>query len=81
MVRVLRGLVFGAMVGFLIGFGFPLVSALVLTWLHPDDPTAGSGAIAVIATAPFGLMLGAVIGAIKGIVSNDPNSIDDKNDD
>ena len=56
---------FGVVCGALVGLGLGVVTAIALSywsiWAHPNDPSAGSVAIVVLATAPAGMILGAVL--------------------
>ena len=60
---ILLGLVCGAVFGTVLGFAGAVGLGIFSQWQHPNDPSAGSVAIVVIATAPGGCMLGAAIGA------------------
>ena len=55
--------IFGVLCGAFVGFVFGILGAMGLglwsKWASPDDPSAGSVAIVVIATAPLGAMMGA----------------------
>src|SRR5437868_6049003 len=65
--RVLVGLVLGAIAGMAIGFFGIIGIAYYEQWMHPQDPSAGSIAILVIVTVPIGLMIGTPIGAIIAV--------------
>jgi hypothetical protein len=55
----------GVIAGGVLGSVFAGTVALVFQLLHPDDPTAGSVGIMVIATFPIGLIIGAVVGLLR----------------
>jgi MFS family permease len=62
-VKSLVCLAAGAAVGVAGGIAVAILVGLVSQWTHPTDPSAGSAAIIVMATAPFGLFLGLIGGA------------------
>jgi hypothetical protein len=64
--KLLLGVVGGAIVGAALGMGFAMAVGLYSKWANPSDPSAGSVAIIVIFTAPVGLFLGALVGLFVG---------------
>ena len=56
----------GAAVGGAGGFGVAMLVGLLGQWQHPNDPSAGSGAIIVMLTFPLGVLVGIVAGAYCG---------------
>ena len=50
--------VVGAVVGTAAGVGVAVAVGLYGQWRYPNDPSAGSGAIIVMLTAPLGFLLG-----------------------
>lgn len=70
--RLLIGLLatlVGAAIGFGLGVAFAIGLAKFSQWQTPDDASAGSVAIVVIATAPLGGLVGAVLAATLAIRS------------
>lgn len=63
-IKIILGVICGAFVGFGVGAAAAMALGLWSQWTHPDDPSAGSVAIVVIATAPLGAILGALLGGL-----------------
>jgi hypothetical protein len=63
-IKIVLGGICGAFVGFALGIFAAVGLGLWSQWTHPDDPSAGSVAIVVIATAPLGAVLGALLGGL-----------------
>jgi MFS family permease len=63
-VKIILGSACGAFVGFALGVVAAMALGLWSTWAHPNDPSAGSVAIVVIATAPVGAIVGAALGGL-----------------
>lgn len=64
---VLVGIVCGTIVGFFLGVLAAMSLGLLGKLSAPDDPSAGSLAIFVIATAPMGAICGAVAGGFMAV--------------
>ena len=62
----------GAIIGAVAGLALGILAAMGLgwgcQWLYPNDPSAGSVGIVIIATAPGGLALGGIVGGVLGFV-------------
>lgn len=69
-VRVIFGVVCGAVAGLGLGVSAAVGLGLWSQWTNPGDPSAGSVAIVVIATAPMGILLGSVFGGLT--IANRP---------
>jgi hypothetical protein len=63
-VLIIIGLVIGGGLGFVLGIGVAVGLGYLSQWQTPDDPSAFSVAIVVIATAPAGGIIGAWLGAM-----------------
>jgi hypothetical protein len=61
---VFLGVLCGAYVGLVFGFLGAMGLGLAFKWADPTDPSAGSIAILVIVTAPYGAIIGAVLGGL-----------------
>lgn len=59
-IKIIFGLACGAIVGLALGVIAATALGLWSAWANPDDPSAGSVAIVVIATAPVGAVLGSL---------------------
>jgi hypothetical protein len=57
-----------AIVGLAIGIAIGLAITAIHIWRNPGDASAGSVGIIVIETGPAGLILGALIGLVIGIL-------------
>lgn len=60
---IVCGLLCGAVVGTALAIGGTLALGLLMQWLHPNDPTAGSVTVISIGTVPGGCLYGAWVGA------------------
>jgi hypothetical protein len=63
-IKMIFGVACGAVVGLALGVVAAMALGLWSKWAHPDDPSAGSVAIVVIATGPAGAILGAILGGL-----------------
>jgi MFS family permease len=61
---VILGVACGGVVGLALGILGAMALGIWSEWANPNDPSAGSVAIVVIATAPAGAMAGAVLGGL-----------------
>lgn len=59
---ILAGLCVGTFTGFMLGIAFAWGLGVYAMRTNPDDPTAGSVATIVIATAPVGAIFGSFAG-------------------
>ena len=64
MIKFILGVICGAFVGLGLGVVAAMALGLWSKWTHSDDPSAFSVAIVVIATAPLGAILGALLGGL-----------------
>jgi hypothetical protein len=63
---VILGVIVGAFAGGATGFVAAIALMYVSQFLNPNDPSAGSVGIIVLATLPGGVVLGGITGGLLG---------------
>ena len=61
--KTVLGAIVGAFVGAILGVLAAFCLGVFSAWVNPEDPSAGSMAIMVIATGPLGFCIGIPVGA------------------
>jgi hypothetical protein len=64
---VVGGILAGGLVGSIGGLAVTWAIATIAVWTHPDDPSAGSAAVIVLALFPVGLLFGAAVGGAVAV--------------
>jgi MFS family permease len=62
--KIIFGAVCGAFFGTAVGIAFAMCVGILAKLSFPSDPSAGSAATIVIATAPLGMLIGLIIGGM-----------------